>query len=87
MAEEEFENISQKAMAALCEDDETLLEEMVQKAKKDLDFLYELSFVVYQVGCKSLENAIVKELGIAWTKKLKSAIRYTGKENHLRGRF
>ena len=87
MAEEEFENISHKAMAALCEYDETLLEEMVQKAKKDLDFLYDLSFVVYQVGCKSLEEAIIKEIGIAWTKELKSAVSYTGKEDHLRGRM
>ena len=75
LAEEEFENITYRAIAMLCEGRRTYAEEMAARAAEPLhsELLKHLGNVVFQVGCKPLEESMEQYLGGDWTRKYKKA--------------
>jgi hypothetical protein len=75
IAEEEFDDISYRAIAMLCEGQRTYAEELATKAAKPSHskLLMHLGNVVFQVGCNPLEGALEHSLGRDWTRKYKRA--------------
>ncbi len=74
MAEEEFEDISYKAIAMLCEGRKDIAEDMVERAASSAEMaLVNLGNVVFYVGCKPLEEALEKHYGDEWVKKYRDA--------------
>ena len=73
MAKDEFEDISYRAIAMLCEGG--YASEFAGKAAEPLNslLLKHLGNVVFQVGCKPLETALEQSLGSEWTRKYKEA--------------
>ncbi|MBA3716170.1 MAG: hypothetical protein H0W76_27580 [Pyrinomonadaceae bacterium] len=76
MAKEEFEDISYKAIAMLCNGREDIAEEMAQRAAASVSpdtELVDLGNVVFYVGCEPLERALAKEYGAEWASRYKKA--------------
>ncbi len=75
MARDEFEDISYKAIAMLCEGRGGFAEEIVKESKEGIDseLLMLLGNVVFQVGCRPLEVALEEVYGTEWTKKYKKS--------------
>jgi hypothetical protein len=73
MAMEEFEDISYRAIAMLCEGG--YASELAHAAADPLKsfLLKHLGNVVFRVGCTPLENALAESLGSEWTRKYKEA--------------
>lgn len=71
MAKEEFEDISYRAIAMLCEG--SYASELARKAADPLNtfLLKHLGNVVFQVGCTPLEKALEESLGSEWTRRYK----------------
>jgi hypothetical protein len=78
MAEEEFEDISYKAIAMLCEGRDDFAEEIAERAAAspgaDMN-LVNLGNVVFIVGCESLKQALEKAYGKDWVSQYKEACR------------
>ena len=75
MAEEEFEDITYRSIAMLCEGREGFAEEIAKYSKDNFDTLrlMFLGNVVFQVGCRPLEEALEKVYGHDWVKEFKQA--------------
>jgi hypothetical protein len=76
MAEEEFEDISYKAIAMLCEGRDGFAEEIAERAATGLSAdrnLVNLGHVVFIIGCESLKRALEKAYGKDWVSKYKEA--------------
>ena len=65
LAREEFEDISYKALAMLCETHELICYELAEKASvpRYKKLIFHLGNVINEVGCESLENALTEVLG------------------------
>jgi hypothetical protein len=78
MAEEEFEDISYKAIAMLCEGRDDFAEEIAERSAtspgSDMN-LVNLGNVVFIVGCESLKQALEKAYGKDWVSQYKEACR------------
>jgi hypothetical protein len=77
MANEEFEDISYKAIALICNAHEEIAEDIVKRAASGYSpdrELVDLGRVVFTVGCKSLESALTKEFGREWESRYRTAI-------------
>lgn len=75
MAREEFEDVSYKAIALICNVHEEIAEELVDRAAAgyvDTNLVH-LGNVVFTVGCKSLELALEKKFGGEWVSIYKKA--------------
>lgn len=76
MAKEEFENVSYKAIALICNVHEQIAEELVSRAARsytqDIELVH-LGNVVFSVGCKPLECALEKQFGEEWVSIYKKA--------------
>jgi hypothetical protein len=78
MAEEEFEDISYKAIAMLCEARDGFAEEIAERAAASPSanrYLVNLGHVVFIVGCESLKQALEKVYGKDWVSKYKESYR------------
>ena len=76
MAKEEFEDVSYKAIALICNVHEEIAEELASSAARGYSRdtgLVHLGNVVFTVGCKSLESALEKEFGSEWVSSYKKA--------------
>lgn len=75
MAKDEFKDISYKAIAMLCEGRVGFAEVIVKKSTEGYssELLIRLGNVVFQIGCKPLEEALEKVYGAEWTRKYKKA--------------
>lgn len=76
MAKEEFEEISYKAIAMLCNGREKIAEEMARRAAASVSpdsGLVDLGNVVFYVGCEPIERALAKEYGVEWVSRYKNA--------------
>ena len=75
MARDEFEDVSYKALAMLCEGREGFAREIVERSAEQPGdrFLLDLGNVVFQVGCEPLKHALIEIYGADWTKKYKEA--------------
>ncbi len=76
MAKEEFEDISYRAIAMLCNGREDIAEELAQRAASGISpdrDLVDLGNVIFNVGCESLERAVAKEYGVEWVSQYKKA--------------
>lgn len=73
MAREEFEDVSYKTIAMLCEGRDGFAEEIVRKVNEPSHYslIVHLGNVVFQERCKPLEVALEKIIGFDWTKKYK----------------
>lgn len=77
MAKEEFEDVSYRAIAMLCEGREGFAKEIVEKSteRPNSMLLLDLGNVVFQVGCEPLKQELFEKYGNEWTKKYKQARR------------
>lgn len=75
MAKEEFDDISYKALAMLCEGRSGFAEEIVGKVDEigHYSLIVHLGNVVFQERCKPLETTLEKIVGSDWTRKYKKA--------------
>ncbi len=75
MAKEEFEDVSYKAIAMLCEGREGFAVEMTKRIRDtgDSELLMHLGNVVFTVGCDKLGDELVKEFGKDWVDLYKQA--------------
>jgi hypothetical protein len=76
MAKEEFEDISYKAIAMICEGREGFAEELAEEDSKSVyadRLLVHLGNVVFYVGCAPLEKALAKYFGDDWVSRYKTA--------------
>lgn len=71
MAREEFEDVSYKALAMLCETREPVCYELAEKAAlpRHKRLVFHLGNVIKEVGCEPLENAMYESLGSNWNKQ------------------
>ena len=70
MAQDEYEDISCKAIVMLCEFDPSLIEDFVIRASAAHgDVLRSLGHIVYQLRYKPIETALIRIMGKTWTKK------------------
>jgi hypothetical protein len=76
MAHEEYEDISYKAIALICNVHEEIAADMVKRAvngySPDRD-LVDLGNVVFTVGCEPLKRALMKEFGGEWESRYRKA--------------
>jgi hypothetical protein len=78
MAKEEFEDISYKAIAMLCEGRDDFADEIAERAASSPSAdtnLVNLGNVVFVVGCESLKQALEKAYGKDWVSKYKDSYR------------
>ncbi len=75
MAKEEVEDISYRAIAMLCEGQRAYAEGLAARAAEPLnsELLMHLGNVIFQVGCKPLQEVLEQVLGAEWTRKYKKA--------------
>ncbi len=75
MAKEEFEDISYRAIAMLCEGGDYYSEAFAKRVAEspDSELIVHLGNVIFQIGCEPLKKALIKELGEEWTKLYKGA--------------
>jgi hypothetical protein len=76
MATEEFENISYRAIAMICEGRSGFAEEIAEEAINSLrpeSYLVHYGNVVFSVGCVALEQALAKFFGDDWVSRYKKA--------------
>ena len=72
MAEDEFEDISYKAIAMLCTGRAEYAREMAERASESVlgeSKLLELGNVVFTVGCEPLMHELERALGSEWVVK------------------
>ena len=69
MAQEEYEDISCKAIVMLCEFDPSLIEYFVTRASTQGVVLMSLGHIVYQLRYKPIETALTRIMGKTWIKK------------------
>lgn len=71
MARDEFEDISYKAFAMLCETHESVCYELAEKASipRYEKIIFHLGNVINQYGSESLKNALSEVLGSNWNQR------------------
>jgi len=78
MASEEFEDISYRAVAMLCEGRKGFAKEIVDRALNGLNpeaSIFELGNVVSHVGCAPLKEALIEGYGENWIEKYIAAVK------------
>jgi hypothetical protein len=77
MAKADFEDISYKALAMLCETHETVCYELAEKVSKPRyeKFIFHLGNVINQLGCEPLETALNEILG-DWKQLFEKSLKY-----------
>jgi hypothetical protein len=75
LAREEFEDISYKALAMLCETHETVCWELAEKSatRRHERLIYHLGNAITEAGCPQLEQALYEVIGSDWKDRYKAA--------------
>lgn len=76
MAQSEFEDISYKALAMLCETHEQICYELAEKVltPRYERLIFHLGNVIIEIGCVPLEQALAECLGANWKMSYKTAV-------------
>ena len=76
MAREEFEDISYRALAMLCETHERVCYELAEKVSNPRyeKIIFHLGNVIDEVGCAPLEQALYEVVGASWKNQYQKAI-------------
>jgi hypothetical protein len=69
MAQDEFSNISYRAIAELCLHDNDVIRELIDVAKDDSSFFIDLANVRLQYRLPSLEHAFLEAFGTSWRRE------------------
>ena len=74
----EFEDITHRALAALCAAREGFAAEVAARAERDAGALVDAGMTVEDVGCSALEEALSRRIGPSWRQRYRIARRALG---------